>query len=108
LLGAERFAAYQRASDDAYQQTLRITDRFDMPAEVAVQVYLMRKEAEAQARDFRKDATRPAEERQAILKAMQAETEKSISAVLGAQAFKTYQKYGGDWLSQLAQDGRQN
>jgi len=108
LLGAERFAAYQRASDDAYQQTLRITDRFDMPAEVAVQVYLMRQEAEAQARDFRKDATRPAEERQVILKAMQAETEKSISATLGDQAFKTYQKYGGDWLSQLAQDGRQN
>ena len=108
LLGAERFAAYQRASDDAYQQTLRITDRFDMPAEVAVQVYQMREEAETQARNVRKDATRPAEERQAILKAMQAETEKSISATLGDQAFKTYQKYGGDWLSQLAQDGRQN
>jgi hypothetical protein len=42
------------------------------------------------------------------LNAMQAETEKSIAAALGARAFKTYQKYGGDWLSQLAQDGRQN
>jgi len=31
LLGAERFAAYQRASDDAYRQTLRITDRFELP-----------------------------------------------------------------------------
>jgi len=102
LLGAERFAAYQRASDDAYQQTLRITDRFDMPAEVAVQVYQMRKEAEAQADIIRKDATRPAGERQAILKAMQAETEKSIAAVLDSKAFAAYQKYGDGWLSRLA------
>ena len=102
LLGAERFAAYQRASDDAYQQALRITDRFELPAETAVQVYQMRKEAEAQADIIRKDATRPAGERQAILKAMQAETEKSIAAVLDSKAFAAYQKYGDGWLSRLA------
>jgi hypothetical protein len=106
LFGAERFAAYQRASDDAYRQTLRITDRFDLPPETAVQVYQMQKEAEAQARKIRDDANRPVEERQVILKAMQAETEKSISVVLGSKAFGAYQKYGDGWLSRFAEGVR--
>jgi hypothetical protein len=87
LLGAERFAAYQRASDDAYRQTLRITDRFELPPETAVQVYQMQKEAEAQARKIRDDTNRSVEERQAILEVMQGETEKSISLVLGSKVF---------------------
>jgi hypothetical protein len=106
LLGAERFAAYQRASDDAYRQTLRITDRFELPPETAGQVYQMQKEAEAQARKIRDDANRPVEERQAILKAMQAETEKSISTVLGSKAFGAYQKYGDGWLSRFVEGVR--
>jgi hypothetical protein len=106
LFGAERFAAYQRASDDAYRQTLRITDRFELPPETTVQVYQMQKEAEAQARKIRDDANRPVEERQVILKAMQAETEKSISVVLGSKAFGAYQKYGDGWLSRFAEGVR--
>ncbi len=107
-LGPERFAAFQRASDDAYQQALKITDRFEMPNEVAVQVYQMRKEAEAQARTVRNDRNRAVEERQEILKAIRAETEKSISEALGVRAFKAYQKYGGDWLSEVAQADHRN
>jgi hypothetical protein len=106
LLGAERFAAYQRASDNAYRQTLRITDRFELPPETTVQVYQMQKEAEAQARKIRDDANRPVEERQAILRAMQAETEKSISAALGSKAFGAYQKYGDGWLSRFSEGVR--
>ena len=103
LLGAERFAAYQRASDDAYRQTLRITDRFELPPETAVQVYQMQKEAEAQARKIRDDTNRSVEERQAILEVMQGETEKSISVVLGSKVFGAYQKYGDGWLSRFVE-----
>ena len=106
LLGAERFAAYQRASDDAYRQTLRITDRFELPPETAVQVYQMQKEAEAQARKIRDDTNRSVEERQAILEVMQGETEKSISLVLGSKVFGAYQKYGDGWLSRFAEGVR--
>jgi hypothetical protein len=106
LLGAERFAAYQRAADDAYRQTLRITDRFELTPETAVQVYQMQKEAEAQARKIRDDTNRPVEERQAILEIMQDETEKSISAVLGSKVFGAYQKYGDGWLTRFAEGVR--
>jgi hypothetical protein len=102
LLGPDRYAAYQRAQDEGYRQTLRVTDRFDLPSETAVQVYQLRKEAEAQAGRIRRDQNRPGEERLAILQAMQAETEKSIAAVLGPKIFKAYQKHGGDWLSRFS------
>lgn len=102
LLGSERYVAYQRASDATYQQTLRITDRFDLPSETAVQVYQLRKEAEALANQIRHDQNRPVEERAEILWAMQRETETSIGAVLGPTIFKTYQKHSGDWLSRFS------
>jgi hypothetical protein len=101
LLGADRFAAYQRASDNVYQQTRRITDRFELPVETAVQVCQMQKDAQAQASAIRSDRSRTVEERQELLQAMQAETEQSLSAALGPKIFKAYQKYNGDWLKRF-------
>jgi len=105
LLGPEKFAAYQRALDNDYGQALRITDRFDLPDQTAVQIYQMKKEVEARAKELRADPNRPLEERQAILQAMQAEAEKSFSAALGPEAFKAYQKYNGGWIEHLAGNG---
>ena len=104
LLGPEQFAAYQRANDNDYNQTLRITERFDLPGETALQIYQMQKEAQAQAVKIRDDQSRTDEERDAILRAMQAEAEKSIAASLGSVEFKAYKKYHGTWLKQLAPD----
>jgi hypothetical protein len=66
----------------------------------------MQKEAEAEAKQIRGDAARAPEERRAILLAMRAETEKSISGVLGPRVFKVYQKHHGTWLSRFAEDAR--
>jgi len=102
LLGPERFAAYQRAQDNDYLQTLRVTDRFKLPEESAVQIYQMRKEAVAQAKKIRNDPFRTAGEQEAILLAIQAETERSIGNVLGPTAFAVYQNHTGDWMKQIA------
>jgi hypothetical protein len=104
LLGPEKFDAYQRSLDNDYQQTLRITERFELPEATALQIYQMQKEAQAQAKKIRDDKSRAVGERQAILQAMQSESEKSISAALGATEFKAYQKYNGAWMEQLAGD----
>jgi hypothetical protein len=92
-LGDERFAAYQRASDAIYQQTLRITERFDLPPETAAQVYQLQKVAETEARRVREDTKRSAEKRREILKVLQSEMENSLSEVLGSRAFAAAQKY---------------
>jgi hypothetical protein len=102
LLGPERFAAYQRAQDDDYLQTLRVTDRFKLPEESAVQIHQMQRDALARAKIIRNDNSRADEERQAILQAIQAETERSIGSVLGPTAFAVYRENAGNWIEQIA------
>lgn len=103
LLGSERYADYVRTSDAAYQQTVQITDRFDLSHETAVQVYELRKQAEVQMQEVSNDVNRTPEERAEILRAMRLETENSLATVLGPQVFKTYQKYGSQWLSRFSE-----
>jgi hypothetical protein len=102
LLGPERFAAYQRAQDNDYLQTLRVTDRFKLPEESAVQIYQMQRDALAHAKIIRNDNSRTNEERQAILQAIQAETERSIGSVFGPTAFAVYRENAGNWIEQIA------
>ena len=101
LLGPEKFAAYQRAQDNDYLQTLRVTDRFKLPEETAVQIYQMQRDALALAKNIRNDNSRTDEERQAILQAIQAETGRSIGGVLGPTAFAVYRDHTGDWMKQI-------
>ena len=101
LLGPERFAAYQRAQDDGYLQTLRVTDRSKLPEESAVQIHQMQRDALALAKKVQNDKSRTDEERQAILQAIQAETERSIGGVLGPAAFAVYRDHTGDWMKQI-------
>ena len=102
LLGPEKFAAYQRAQDNDYLQTLRVTDRFKLPEESAVQIHQMQRDALAQAKNIRNDNSRTDEEQQAILQAIQAETEQSIGSVLGPTAFAVYRENAGNWIEQIA------
>ena len=103
LLGPEKFAAYQRSQDNDYNQILRITERFDLPEATARQLHEFQKEASAQAKKIRENKSRTLEDRQTILNAIRAETEKSISAALATTEFKAYRKYHGAWLEQLTQ-----
>jgi hypothetical protein len=102
LLGPERFAAYQRAQNNDYLQTLRITDRFNLPQEAAVQVFQTQQAALTQAKNINIDSSRTDDERQASLQALRSEMESSVKNVLGPTAFAVYQENGGYWLERLA------
>ena len=101
-LGADRFAQYELADNGDYQQTRRITQRYRLPDATAQQAYDMQRSAEAAANRLRGDQTLDPAARQAALAAVRQETERSLSATLGANVFGTYQKYNGGWLKQLA------
>ena len=102
LLGPEKFAAYQRAQDNDYLQTLRVTDRFELPEERARQIYQMQRDALAQAKQLRNDNSRTEEERRALLLVIKAETERSIGGVLGPTAYVVYRHHVGAWMQQIA------
>jgi hypothetical protein len=97
LLG-ERFADFERAQDGAYQETLRFAERLNFPREKAAKVYELRRTVLAHMNSVRNDASRTDQERQEILKAMQAETERSMAQLLGDKAFGILQKNGKEWL----------
>ena len=73
-----------------------------MPEESAVQIHQMQRDALALAKNIRNDKSRTDEERQAILQAIQAETERSIGGVLSPTAFAVYREHAGDWMKQLS------
>lgn len=102
VLGEARFAEYQRAGDDRFQQISQVVERYGLPEEKAVSVYDLQREARACAAQVRADAARPAEERQALQQAIRDETERSLKAALGAKAFATLERRGAaGWLSEL-------
>jgi hypothetical protein len=102
-LGEVRFAEYERASDGRFEQLSQVIERYRLPDEKAAAAYDVLRQAEAQARQLRADASRPVEARTALLQAIRAETERTLAAELGARALTTYRDRGGDgWLNQLS------
>lgn len=100
-LGDARFTAYQRSQDSDFQQLSRASERYELPKETANQVWDMREAADRQARALDANQNLTQEQRQAALKAIQAETENSVKAVLGERAWKGYSPRSNGWLQRL-------
>lgn len=102
-LGEARFADFQRATDNNFDQLNQVVERYDLPDEKATAVYDTLRQAEAQATLLRADNSRTVEERTALLQAIRGETERAVTAALGPAAFATYLGRGGDgWFQRLA------
>src|ERR1043166_2958078 len=82
-LGEQRFAEYQREKDFEYKAISKVAERQGLPKDAAVKVYDMKKVAQEQVQSVQNDRTLSPEQRQATLKAVRAETEKSIAETLG-------------------------
>jgi hypothetical protein len=102
-LGAERFAEFQLASNSDYQQTKRITDRYELPESLAQQAYELQRTAAAHAEAVGADANLTPEARLSALAAIRKETERALATTLGPKVFGTYQEYHGGWLQNLDQ-----
>jgi hypothetical protein len=62
----------------------------------------MKQEAEAAARNLRKDTALSKEQRDEALAAIRAETEKSITGLVGERRARYYTRSGGHWIRNLA------
>ncbi len=98
----ERYSAYERSQDFAFQSLYSVAKRQGLPQEAAVSVYEMKKTAEAEAKRLRADKSLNAEQRNAALAAIANETENSVKQTLGEKGFQAYQKNNGAyWLKSL-------
>jgi hypothetical protein len=101
LLGPQRFAEYQRAQDGDYQALVQLSERLEMPLDLANRVYNMKQAAEAYKFRAESSPNLTDEQRAQAVAALARETERSVAGVLGETAFRAYQQHGGDWLSNL-------
>jgi hypothetical protein len=102
-LDPDRFAQYQLANNDQYQALRAVTQRYGLPDSVVEQGLSIQQTALASAEQVRANSTLSPADQQAALTAIQQETQQTLGQILGANVFSTYQEYGGDWLTGLAQ-----
>ncbi|MBC8094698.1 MAG: hypothetical protein H7Y43_02690 [Akkermansiaceae bacterium] len=103
LLGTERYAQYETASNSEYQQLRNVTQRFGLDESLARQAYDMQKAAQSSADKVRSDSSLTPEVRDATLKAIQQETERSLGGLLGAGTLTTYKQHGGEWIETMVE-----
>ena len=101
-LGEKRFTEYQRGQLVNYQQLLSLARRESLPPDTAGKIFDMKDAAEAQVEKLHDDASLTTDQRKALLKGIQIETEKSIGAILGADVLKQYRSQpAGEWVRDL-------
>jgi hypothetical protein len=101
-LGEAGSAAFERASDPRYHTLVRLARRLDLSPKVATQWLELQTAAQAQARQTRENTRLAEATREAALRAIRAETERTLQAAVGTRGWGAYQRHAGDWLEQLA------
>jgi hypothetical protein len=102
-LGEDRSGEFKRASDPRFQEIYRVAGRYELPQAVAVRVYEIRDAAEQEATRLRQDTRLGEDQRQAALETIEQETERAIARNFGVNGLKTYKRYGGGWLDEMAE-----
>jgi hypothetical protein len=103
VLGPERFAHYERATETNYQRTSLLIARLQLPPQTTEQLWAIREEFQTRAGMLNRDRTLSAEQRTAQLNALSQEaTVRATPLVGGARGLEAYQQHGGSWLLSLA------
>jgi hypothetical protein len=102
LLGPDRYADYQLATDPKYQQINRLVARLELPATTSVEVVNVQDNIQKQATALRRDRTLSPDERNAQIAALAQQAQTQLTAALGSGGYEAYKDYGGYWLQNLA------
>jgi hypothetical protein len=100
LLGPERFADFERAQQDGYQELLRLSERLEAKPETARELWDARQSAERIARVMAKDTQLTSAERAAQLAALREAMRAHAGEVLGARGLAAWERQQADWLKQ--------
>lgn len=106
-LDPDRLAQYQLANNDQYQALHNVTQRYGLADSVVAQGLNVQQTAQLQADQVRANSNLSPEAQQAVLNAIQQETELTLSQILGPNVLATYKEYGGDWIAGLSQQNHE-
>ena len=85
-----------------YAALFDLAERFELPANVIQQGMDMQQSAHTAAEQIRANTSLTTAQRRDALRAIQQETRQAVEGLLGADAFYTYQRHGGNWLNGLS------
>lgn len=102
LLGAERFAVFQRGQDQRFAEILALAGRCQLPTNTVELLYQQRVSTEQQCAQVLANPALSAEERRTLLLVVQSETRQQLFSVLGETAGEAYLRHHGDWLQAMA------
>ena len=102
-LPPDQYAQYQQANNAQYQALYGVTQRYGLPDSAVAESLSVQQTAQAQAEQVRASSNLSPEAQQSALNAIQQETEKTLSQILGEKVLSTYKEYGGDWIVGLSQ-----
>jgi hypothetical protein len=104
VLGTDRYAELQRAQDADYRALVQITDRYQLPQDVAQQIYDMKRVAEQQKVALENNPSLSDDQRLAGLVAISQTTEKAVAqAFKDPKIYRSYRKAAGQWLQGLSE-----
>jgi hypothetical protein len=98
IFGPERYTEYQRAGDEAYRQTRRVTQRLGLDDTAANRAWDIQRDAQAAIQQLRAIPGLDANGRQMALDQISAEAASALQHTLGNPGYATYQQYAGKWL----------
>jgi len=101
-LGPDKQAELERAQDYQYQQLKGLARRNDLPPDTANKIYDFKLASEQAVEALKANEDLTADQRQAALKQIQTETQKSVQDALGNKLFQRYKNNGGWWINNLA------
>jgi hypothetical protein len=89
ILGEERYADYDRATDFGFQQILVVTQKAGLPTSTAVNAFKMQRTAIGKAYELRQ-GNMDKEQLNAALSSLRTATEASLESILGAEVWKEH------------------
>jgi hypothetical protein len=102
LLGAERYADYQQATNPSHATLNQVVSRFDLPLSSAREAVAMQKDIMGRAQVvLTSDLLSPAEQA-TQLQALSREAATKLGAALTPRGLEAYKQHGGAWLSRLS------
>ncbi|MGZ5568577.1 MAG: hypothetical protein ACXWKG_16325, partial [Limisphaerales bacterium] len=100
-LGPSRMADYQKVKNADYREVFVFSDRFDLPDTVSQSLVEMRSVAEQQRQQLLADRNLSEDKKALALRAIQAETEKTLRQTLGDKVYGEYSQSAGGWLREF-------
>jgi len=102
LLGDERYAEYQRATDSDYRNLQAAANRFDLSKQSIEQVYALRATVSAETKRIANDASLEADQKRASLSDLAAQARSQVKSTLGEEIGSAYLNTSMRWLDRVA------